>query len=73
MLQGGRSFFPAKNATRLPITKDILTALVSPPIHSINDLNFDTAFKVAWAGFLRLGEITYTDADRKNTPSGIYM
>lgn len=27
---------------------------------SINDLNLDTAFKVAWAGFMRLGEPTYT-------------
>ena len=30
---------------------------------SIEDLNIDTAFKVAWAGFLRMGELTYTSAE----------
>ncbi len=27
------------------------------------ELNIDTAFKVAWTGFLRLGEITYTGTE----------
>lgn len=68
LLQGGKSFFPSITATRLPITQVILTALTSFQIGNKNDLNLDTAFKVAWAGFLRLGELTYTDLDRsKNT------
>jgi hypothetical protein len=29
-------------------------------------LNFDTAFKVAFAGFFRLGEIVYSTAERRN-------
>lgn len=36
-------------------------------METINDINLDTAFKVAWAGFLRLGEITYTHAERNNS------
>lgn len=32
------------------------------------DLNIDTAFKVAWAGFMRIRELTYT-AVEKNKPS----
>lgn len=32
---------------------------------TINDLNLNTAFKVAWAGFMRLGEITYTDPKKR--------
>lgn len=65
LLQGGKSFFPSAKAVRLPITKDILTALtsqISPD--NINDLNLDAAFKVAWAGFMRLGELTYTHAEK---------
>lgn len=67
LLQGGRYFYPSIKTTRLPITKDILTALTSIPIENSNDLNLDTAFKVAWAGFLRLGGITYTDTDRNSS------
>ena len=32
---------------------------------TVDELNIDTAFKVAWAGFLRLGEITYTGTELK--------
>lgn len=32
---------------------------------TINDLNLDTAFKVAWAGFMRLGEITYMEPEKQ--------
>lgn len=32
---------------------------------SVDELNIDTAFKVAWAGLLRLGEITYTGTELK--------
>lgn len=36
---------------------------------SIEELNIDTAFKVAWAGFLRLGEITYTPRKEAQAPT----
>ena len=29
-------------------------------------MNYDTAFKTAWAGFLRVGEFTYTQQDLKS-------
>lgn len=64
LLQGGRAFFPATKALRLPITKNILYTITSRPPEDINELNLHTAFKVAWAGFMRLGKITYTDAER---------
>lgn len=66
LLQGGRSLFPSTKATRLPITREVLVALTSIQINNLNDLNLDTAFKVAWAGFMRLGELTYSDSDKKN-------
>lgn len=66
LLQGGKSFFPTEKAIRLPITKDILSNITSTPPMTINDRNLDTAFKVAWAGLMRLGEITYTEANRQS-------
>ena len=62
-LNGARSLFPQIKKERLPITKDILEKITSVVPISIEDLNIDTAFKVAWAGFLRMGEFTYTDAE----------
>lgn len=64
LLQGEKSFFPSTKAIRLPITKDILTSITSSPIQTINDLKLDAVFKVTWAGFMRLGEITYTETER---------
>ncbi len=32
---------------------------------SIKDLNLDTAFKVAWAGFMKMRELTYQAAEAK--------
>lgn len=68
LLAGGRSFFPSTKSLRLPITKNIFQILTNFPPISINDLNLNTAFKVAWAGFMRLGELTDT-ANKKADPS----
>jgi integrase len=57
--------FPTIKANRLPITKNILQLITQYPISTIDDVNFDTTFKIAWAGFLRLDEITYTTSDLK--------
>ena len=67
MLKGGKRIFSQTKRRRLPISKELLTKITSIPAHSAEDLNIDATFKVAWAGFLRLGEITYTVADRKKT------
>ena len=32
---------------------------------SISNLNIDTTFKVAWAGFMRMGELTYIAAETR--------
>lgn len=67
LLAGGRSFFPSTKLLCLPITKNILQILTSAPAYTLNDLNLYTAFKVTWAGFMRLGEITYTAAEKVTT------
>ena len=65
IIKGGRRLFPSKKRNRLPITKEILEKITEEELLSITDLNVDTAFKVAWAGFMRMGELTYTAAEAK--------
>jgi len=74
LLKGAKRLFnrPSDSERRL-ITKDILTQITSQSLSSpiteaskINRLNFDTAFKVAFAGFFRLGEIVYSTAETRN-------
>lgn len=45
----------------------MLESTVQGEPQTIDKLNIDTAFKVAWAGFGRLGEIKYTEAEVKKT------
>ena len=63
ILHGARYLFSHIKKKRLPITKDILEKITGATSISIEELNIDTAFKVAWAGFLRMGEFTYTEAE----------
>lgn len=63
----GRRLFPQVKAQRFPITKDILQRIASRLPTSIEDHNIDTAFKILWAGFLRLGEITSTSAEQSRS------
>lgn len=67
IIKGGKRLFPSKKRNRRPITKDILEKITEDEPLTVDDLNADTAFKVAWAGFLRLGEITYTATEAKKT------
>lgn len=53
MIKSGKRPFPKQKATRLPITKDILEKITENEPVDLNELNIDTAFKVAWASFLR--------------------
>lgn len=62
---GGRRLFSSTKRNRLPITKDILQNITEDEPFSVTDLNIDTAFKVAWTGFMRMGELTYTAAAAK--------
>ena len=65
IIKGGRRLFPSKKRNRLPITKQILEKITDEELLSITDLNVDTAFKVAWSGFMRMGELTYKAAEAK--------
>ncbi len=65
IIKRDRMLFPSVKSTRFPITKDILEKITAQPTKSLEDLNIDIAFKIAWAGFLRLGEITYTASELK--------
>ena len=64
----------SKLRIRRPITLPILEKIVKPappPSTSLSTtqldaLRVDTAFKVAFAGFLRMGEFTYTKAELKD-------
>lgn len=65
IIKGEKRLFPKQKATRLPITKDILEKITDNEPVDLDELNIDTAFKVAWAGSLRLGKITYTGTELK--------
>ena len=52
---------------RFPITKEILERITATVPITEDDFNIDAAFKIAWAGFLRLGEITYSPFDLKKS------
>lgn len=62
ILSGAQSLFPHFKKDRLPITKEIFNKITLVIPISIQDLNIDTALKIAWAGFLQMGEFTYTSA-----------
>ncbi len=65
IIKGGKRLFPKQKATRLTIKKHILERLTEQEPMDLDELNIDVAFKVAWAGFLSLGEIIYTSTDLK--------
>lgn len=65
IIKGGRRLFPTKKQNRLPITKNILKKITEDEPFSLTDLNVNTIFKVAWAGFMRMGELIYIAAEAK--------
>lgn len=65
IIKGGRTLFASVKSTSLPIIKDILQKITSQPTKSLEDLNINAAFKIALAGFLLLGEITYIASELK--------
>ena len=67
IIKGGRRIFLSKKRNRLPITKDILEKITEDEPLSVTDLNVNRAFKVAWASFMRMGELTSTAAEAKKT------
>ncbi len=59
--------FPSKKRNFLPVTKNILEKNTKEEPLTVTDLNVDIEFKVEWAGFVRLREITYTEAEAKKS------
>ena len=66
LIKGARRYWPQTKAKRMPITKPILSAITTRNSGSVEQLNVDTAFKLAFAAFLRMGEYTYTTAELRN-------
>lgn len=58
--------FSSKKQNRLLITKNIFKKIIEDKPLLVTDLNIDTIFKVVWAGFMRIGKLTYTMAEGKN-------
>ncbi len=65
IIKGGRRLFPSTKRNCLPITKNILQNITKDKPLSVTDLKIDTVFKVAWASFMRIGELTYMVAEAK--------
>ncbi len=62
IIKGRKRLFPNKKRNRLPVTKNSLEKITKEEPVMVTDLTFDKVFKVVLAGFMRLGEITYTEA-----------
>lgn len=60
-----RRLFPNIKTKQLSITKDIFKIIILQSIMSIEKCNINIIFKIVWAGFLRLGEIIYTNTKLK--------
>lgn len=58
--------FPHLKKERLPITQEILRKIIIKDSVSKADINFNTACIVAWTGFLRAGEFTYSAQDKRD-------
>ncbi len=65
IIKEGRKLFPSTKRNHLPITKNILQNITDDEPLSVTDLNIDTASKVAWAGFMRMGKLTYMAVEAK--------
>jgi len=61
MLDGATSLNPLLRGRgfKRPITRDILAQIVAPST-DIPNVNMNAAFKLAFAGFLRISEIAYS-------------
>lgn len=65
IIKRGKRLFPSKKCDRFPITKDILERITKEEPLTVDDLNTNIAFKVAWAGFMRMGKIRYMATEVK--------
>lgn len=71
LLAGVKNLFPHESkCNRQAISRSLLTELLSKEAskgeHPIDTLNLNAAFTMAFSGFMRMGEFTYTAHDLKN-------
>jgi len=59
------SLFLSTKKTKLLIIKDILNKIITLRPYKV-DVNIDTAFTIAFAGFLYIGEIIYPNRKAKD-------
>jgi integrase len=64
LLRGVKSLQPATHKDRLPILPDILQSILTIDPQTTDDFTINAALTIAFAGFLRLGEITHTNASK---------
>ena len=57
--------FSRKIKNRLPIAKDLPEKILEDESLKIEDLNMDTVFKFALAGYIWISELFYTTANLK--------
>lgn len=57
--------FPNTKGNRLPFTKNVCQKITKDKPLLVTDLNIDIVFKVVLAGFMKIGELTYTVAKAK--------
>lgn len=63
--KSGKKLFSNIKQNHLLITKDILKKITDNKALSVIDLNVNIVFKKAWAGFIKIKELTYTMAEAK--------
>ena len=63
IVRGSYEVYGRSKKPRLPITRDILTAITAATPVTIEDLNLRTCFLLSFAAFLRMGEVTYEAKD----------
>lgn len=64
MISGSIDLYGNLKKDRLPITFDILTQVTASRPTNPRDFNLRACYLVAFAGFMRLGEITYNSTDQ---------
>jgi hypothetical protein len=75
LINGAINLFPARKESqrlpqRLPLTRDVLLKVISPAAtageSTVNRLNANAAFTMAFAGFMRMGKFTHKEGDLKD-------
>jgi hypothetical protein len=60
LLKEDKRLFPTAKVNRLLIIKKMLQLIIKDNSMNVDNVNLNAVFIIAWAGFLRLGEIIYT-------------